>query len=237
MQLAATAAVAKVPAAKRLGEKGPSLLAQMREDARAALARDPAAESLSDIVIFSTGTHIVWSYRANHWLWQHGMHKLALLLAKRTRRRLSADIHPAATIGRRLTIDHGVGVVIGDTAVIGDDCLLYQGVTLGMTGKHGGKRHPTLGSGVMVGANATVLGNIRVGDGVRVGAGAVVLEDVPNDVTVAGVPARIVRDRRYHGPHLVADGPQRPGPGYGLVAFDGASQDLAEENLRWSCAL
>lgn len=165
------------------------------------------------------------------------MHKLALLLAKRTRRRLSADIHPAATIGRRLTIDHGVGVVIGGTAVIGDDCLLYQGVTLGMTGKHGGKRHPTLGSGVMVGANATVLGNVRVDDGVRVGAGAVVLEDVPNDVTVAGVPARIVRDRRYHGPHLVADGPQRPGPGYGLVAFDGASQDLAEENLRWSCAL
>lgn len=167
MSLAATAAVAKVPAAKRLGEKSPPLLAQMREDAQAALARDPAAESLSDIVLFSTGTHIVWSYRTNHWLWQHGMHKLALLMAKRTHRRLSADIHPAATIGRHFTIDHGVGVVIGGTAVIGDDCLLYQGVTLGMTGKHGGKRHPTLGSGVMVGANATVLGNIRVGDGAR----------------------------------------------------------------------
>ena len=188
-------------------------------------------------MLFSTGTHIVWSYRTNHWLWQHGMHKLALLMAKRTRRRLSADIHPAATIGRHFTIDHGVGVVIGGTAVIGDDCLLYQGVTLGMTGKHGGKRHPTLGSGVMVGANATVLGNIRVGDGARVGAGAVVLEDVPNDVTVAGVPARIVRDRHYHGPHLVTDGPGGLEPEHGLIALDGLSQDLAEENLHWSCAL
>jgi serine O-acetyltransferase len=107
------------------GEKRISLIAQIREDARAAFERDPAAESLSDIVFFSTGAHIVWAHRRHHWLWQHGARKLALLLAKRMRRRLGADIHPAAQIGRRFTIDHGIGVVIGGTAIIGDDCLIY----------------------------------------------------------------------------------------------------------------
>lgn len=213
------------------------MLGTLREDIASVIERDPSVHSAADVIFWHTGMHAVWAYRRAHWLWEHGAHTLASLVSRHTRKRYGVEIHPAAQIGRRFMIDHGMGIVIGETSIIGDDCLIYQGVTLGMTGKHGGKRHPTLGSGVMVGANATVLGNIRVGDGVRVGAGAVVLEDVPNDVTVAGVPARIVRDRRYHGPHLVADGPQRPGPGYGLVAFDGASQDLAEENLRWSCAL
>jgi serine O-acetyltransferase len=205
------------------GEKRISLFAQIREDAQAAFERDPAAESLSDIVFFSTGAHIVWAHRRHHWLWQHGARKLALLLAKRMRRRLGADIHPAAQIGRRFTIDHGIGVVIGGTAIIGDDCLIYQNVTLGMTGKHGGKRHPTLGNGVLIGANATVLGNITIGDNARVGAGSVVVHDVPNDVTVAGVPASVVRDRRSCGLCLVKSGLDL--------------EDLDNEDVRWSCAL
>ena len=153
----ATALMQRETSGRQLG-----LIAQMREDARAALRRDPAARGMSDIVLFSTGTHIVWSYRRNHWLWEHGFHGLALWLAKRARRKLGADIHPAATIGRRFTIDHGIGVVIGGTAVIGDDCMLYQGATLGMTGKQlEGKRHPTLGNNVLVGANA--VGRARGG--------------------------------------------------------------------------
>lgn len=195
----------------------------MREDARAALERDPAANSIWDIVLYSTGTHIVWAHRRHHWLYTHGMRGLALLLAKRTRRRLGADIFPSAQIGRRFTIDHGIGVVIGATSIIGDDCLVYQGVTFGMTGKHGGKRHPTLGNNVMVGAGAIVLGDITVGDNAKVAAGSVVVHDVPHDVTVAGVPAKVVRDRRFSGPQLVKDD------------FD--PSELDDENIRWSCTL
>lgn len=195
----------------------------MREDAEAALARDPAATSLRDIYLYSTGTRIVWAYRRHHWLYTHGMRGLALFLAKRTRKKLGADIFPSAQIGRRFTIDHGIGVVIGATAIIGDDCLIYQNVTLGMTGKHGGKRHPTLGNNVLVGAGAIILGDITVGDNAKVAAGAVVVHDVPRDVTVAGVPAKVVNDRRFTGPRLVED------------PFD--PSDMDDENIRWSCAL
>ena len=217
----------ETPAMKSTGHEGdkrPGLFALMREDAHAALERDPAARGLSDIVLFSTGTHIVWAHRRNHWLWERGFHNTALWLAKRMRRRLGADIHPAATIGRRFTIDHGMGVVIGGTAIIGDDCMLYQGVTLGMTGKRPeGKRHPTLGDNVLVGANAVVLGDITVGSGARVGAGAVVVHPVPRDVTVVGVPAQIVRRR---GPVELR-----------LVDDDRESLASYEEDALWSCAL
>ena len=199
-----------------------SLLQAIREDTQAAFERDPAAETVLDIVLYSVGTHAVWRHRWHHWLYERGLRHLALWLSKRMRCRLGVDIHPAATIGRRFTIDHGMGVVVGSTAVIGDDCMLYQGVTLGMTGKRlSGKRHPTLGDGVLVGANAVVLGAVTIGDGAKVGAGAVVVDDVPADVTVTGVPARIVRDRRHNGFHLV-DLP--------VVARQG-------EDVRWSCAL
>ena len=153
------------------------LRATIREDAEAALARDPSADSVSDITRFSAGYRIVRAYRIQHWLYERGHRSLALWLAMRSRIKYGADIHPAARIGRRFTIDHGVGVVIGGTAVIGDDCLMYHGATLGMTGKHGGKRHPTLG------------------DGARVGAGSVVVDDVPPHTTVVGNPARVVRTR------------------------------------------
>ena len=149
----------------------PSLRELVREDAEATFRRDPSAESVSEVRRYSTGFRIVRAYRVCHWLYERGHRSLALALAKRTRVKYGADIHPAARVGRRLTIDHGVGVVIGGTAIIGDDCLIYQGVTLGMTGKHGGKRHPTVGSNVMLGAGSIVLGDISVGDGALVGAG------------------------------------------------------------------
>ena len=200
------------------------LFKQMREDAEAGLARDPSATRLRDIVLYSTGTHIVWAYRRQHWLYTHGMQDLALWLSKRMRRRMNADIHPAATIGRRFSIDHGAGVVIGGTAIIGDDCLIYQGVTLGMTGnKLEGKRHPTLGNNVMVGAGAIVLGDIHIGNNVKVGAGAVVVHDVPDDVTVVGVPATIVRERGC--------------PMLNLIEGRLAAGDVDNENVRWSCGL
>lgn len=173
----------------------PSLRELVREDAEATFRRDPSAESVSEVCRYSTGFRIVRAYRVCHWLYERGHRGLALWLAKRTRVRYGADIHPAARVGRRLTIDHGVGVVIGGTAIIGDDCLIYQGVTLGMTGKHGGKRHPTVGSNVMLGAGSIVLGDISVGDGALVGAGSVVVHDVPANTTVVGNPARVVRTR------------------------------------------
>ena len=173
----------------------PSLRELVREDAEATFRRDPSAESVSEVLRYSTGFRIVRAYRVCHWLYERGHRGLALWLAKRTRVRYGADIHPAARVGRRLTIDHGVGVVIGGTAIIGDDCLIYQGVTLGMTGQHGGKRHPTVGSNVMLGAGSIVLGDISVGDGALVGAGSVVVHDVPANTTVVGNPARVVRTR------------------------------------------
>ena len=169
------------------------LRALIREDAEAAFARDPSAGSVSDVTRFSVGFRIVRAYRRQHWLYARGHRTLALWLAKRSRIRFGADIHPAARIGRRFTVDHGIGVVVGGTTIIGDDCLMYQNATLGMTGKHGGKRHPTLGNGVLVGAGSILLGAITVGDGAYIGAGSVVVDDVPADTTVVGNPARVVR--------------------------------------------
>ena len=184
-----------VPGVRAEKDARPSLRELVREDAEATFRRDPSAESVSEVRRYSTGFRIVRAYRVCHWLYERGHRGLALWLATRTRVRYGADIHPAARVGRRLTIDHGVGVVIGGTAIIGDDCLIYQGVTLGMTGKHGGKRHPTVGSNVMLGAGSIVLGDISVGDGALVGAGSVVVHDVPANTTVVGNPARVVRTR------------------------------------------
>ncbi len=177
------------------GEKNSwsELRSLIREDAEAAFARDPSAGSVSDVTRFSVGFRIVRAYRRQHWLYERGHRTLALWLAKRSRMRYGAEIHPAARIGRRFTVDHGIGVVVGGTTIIGDDCLMYQGATLGMTGKHGGKRHPTLGNGVLVGAGSILLGAITVGDGAYIGAGSVVVDNVPANTTVVGNPARVVR--------------------------------------------
>ena len=166
---------------------------RFREDIAVIREKDPAARSAIEIVLLYNGFKAVRSHRKAHWFYRHGMKFIARAISQQCVRMTGIEIHPAATIGRRLFIDHGTGVVIGETTIIGDDCTLYQGVTLGGTGKDVGKRHPTLGNGVMVGAGAKVLGPIEIGDHARIAAGAVVLNDIPADATAVGVPARVVR--------------------------------------------
>lgn len=167
----------------------------LREDIAAAKDRDPATPSAFTIFVCYSGLHAIWAHRMHHWLWTHECHGFARWLSQVQRHLSGIEIHPGATIGRRFFIDHGMGVVIGETTVIGDDCMLYQGVTLGGTGKETGKRHPTLGDRVVVGVGAAVLGNVALGDDVKVGGGAVVVDDVPPNCTVVGVPGHIVRHR------------------------------------------
>jgi serine O-acetyltransferase len=167
-------------------------LSWIREDIASVKENDPAARSTLEVVLCYSGLHALWSYRLNHWLWNHEFRLLARWFSQIARFLTGIEIHPAAQIGRRLFIDHGMGVVVGETSTIGDDVTLYQGVTLGGTGKEHGKRHPTIGNGVVIGAGAKVLGNILVGDNSRVGAGSVVLRNVPDNSTVVGVPAHIV---------------------------------------------
>ncbi len=155
--------------------------------------RDPAARNKLEIFLLYPGVHALLWHRAAHWLYLHHRYFLARWISQHARNKTGIEIHPGATIGRRLVIDHGCGIVIGETAEIGDDCLLYQGVTLGGTGKDQGKRHPTLGNNVMVGSGARILGPFKVGDSARIAAGAVVLREVPPGSTAVGVPARIVR--------------------------------------------
>ena len=163
------------------------------ETLRAYQKNDPAARSKLEIFLLYNGLHATLYYRAAHWLYRRHCKFLARWLSQHAKWTTGVEIHPAATIGRRLVIDHGTGIVIGATTEIGDGCLLYQGVTLGGTGIAGGKRHPTLGNNVMVGSGAKILGPITVGDNARVAANAVVLRDVPENSTVVGVPGRIVR--------------------------------------------
>lgn len=166
---------------------------QMREDIATIRDRDPAAQSAFEVWWLYSGYKALRSHRRAHRLLQNGHPLLARWVSQRCVRRTNIEIHPAATIGRRFFIDHGTGVVIGETTEIGDDCTIYQGVTLGGTGKDVGKRHPTLGNNVMVGAGAKVLGPIRIGNNVRIAAGAVVLTDIPDNCTAVGIPARVVR--------------------------------------------
>jgi serine O-acetyltransferase len=164
----------------------------IREDIATVLERDPAAKSRLEVFLCYSGLHAVWFYRANHWLWHCHLRLLARWLSQIARWLTGIEIHPGATIGRRLFIDHGMGVVIGETAIVGDDVILYQGVTLGGTGKEQGKRHPTIEVNVVIGSGAKVLGNITVGRNCRIGAGSVVLRSVPDDSTVVGVPGHII---------------------------------------------
>ena len=168
------------------------LTQSMREDIAAVFDRDPAARSYLEVLLCYPGLHALWFHRINHWLWKHHLRLLARWLSQWARLFTGIEIHPGAEIGHRLFIDHGMGVVIGETCVVGDDVTLYQGVTLGGTGKEKGKRHPTLGNGVVVGTGAKVLGNITVGDNCRVGAGSVVLRSIPDNSTIVGVPGHIV---------------------------------------------
>jgi len=168
------------------------MFSSMREDIAAVKDRDPAARSSLEIVLLYSGLHALWGYRVHHWLWIHGWRFPARALSQCARLITGIEIHPGAQIGRRFFVDHGMGVVIGETTIVGDDVTLYQGVTLGGTGKETGKRHPTINNNVVVGSGAKVLGNITVGENCRIGAGSVVLRDVPDNSTVVGVPAHIV---------------------------------------------
>jgi len=168
------------------------LVALIRDDVATVLERDPAARSRLEVFLCYSGLHAVWFYRVNHSLWQHGFLLLARWLSQVARFLTGVEIHPGASIGHRLFIDHGLGVVIGATAIVGDDVTLYQGVTLGGTGKEHGKRHPTIEDNVVIGGGAKVLGNITVGRNCRIGAGSVVLRNVPEHSTVVGVPGHII---------------------------------------------
>ena len=173
----------------------PGGFALLREDLDCVFARDPAARSRLEVLTTYPGLHAILIHRAAHALWRRGWRYVARLLAFLARMFTNIDIHPGAVIGRRFFIDHGAGVVIGETAEIGDDCTLYHGVTLGGTTWSKGKRHPTLGRGVVVGAGAKILGAIELGDGARVGANSVVVKAVPAGRTAIGIPARLVGGR------------------------------------------
>lgn len=166
---------------------------QMREDIATIRERDPAAQSDFEVWWLYNGYKALRSHRRANKLYHKGHTLLARWVSQRCVRKTGIEIHPAATIGKRFFIDHGTGVVIGETTEIGDDCTIYQGVTLGGTGKDTGKRHPTLGNNVMVGSGAKVLGPIKIGNNVRIAAGAVVLTDIPDNCTAVGVPAKVVR--------------------------------------------
>jgi serine O-acetyltransferase len=169
------------------------ILTRLGETLRAYQARDPAARSRLEIFLLYPGVHAIIFHRVSHWLWNHHLRFLARLNSQIARHLTGIEIHPGAKIGKRLVIDHGMGIVIGETAEVGDDCLIYHGVTLGGTGKEHGKRHPTIGNNVMISTGAKVLGPFNVGDGARIAANAVVLGEVPPNATAVGIPARVVR--------------------------------------------
>lgn len=166
---------------------------KLKQELDSVMERDPAARSRLEVYFLYAGFKAMRAYRRANWCYRHNWKLLARWISQRARKKTGIEIHPGATIGKGLFIDHGMGVVIGETTEIGDNCTIYQNVTLGGTGKDQGKRHPTLGDNVMVGAGAKILGPFRVGNNVRVAAGAVVLDAVPDDATAVGVPARVVR--------------------------------------------
>ena len=167
-------------------------ISKVKEDIKVIYENDPAAKNLLEVILCYPGLHALVAYRFAHRLYKWNIPLVPRVISYLTRIITGIEIHPGAEIGRRFFIDHGEGVVIGETTIIGDDVLIYQQVTLGGTGKESGKRHPTLGNNVIVGAGAKVLGNITIGDNVRIGAGSVVVEDVPEHSTVVGIPGRVV---------------------------------------------
>lgn len=166
---------------------------RLREDIQTVKDRDPAATSVLEILFLYPGLKAIRRHRVAHWFFKHNMKFIARVISQQTVKMTNIEIHPGATIGRRFFIDHGTGVVIGETTEIGDDVTIYQGVTLGGTGKDTGKRHPTIGNHVMIGSGAKVLGPLVVGDNSNIASGAVVLDNIPSDSTAVGVPARVVK--------------------------------------------
>ena len=166
---------------------------QLKEDVKCIRERDPAATSDLEVLLLYPGLKAVRAYRKAHWFYEHDMHFIARYISQRAAKQTNIEIHPGAKIGKRFFIDHGTGVVIGETAEIGDDVTIYQGVTLGGTGKDVGKRHPTVGNGVMIGAGAKVLGPFKIGSNTNIAAGSVVLHEIPENSTAVGTPARVIK--------------------------------------------
>ncbi|MGQ3684793.1 MAG: serine O-acetyltransferase [Candidatus Loosdrechtia sp.] len=188
------------------------MFARMKEDINAALQNDPAARSKLEVILCYPGIHALWLYRVSHYLWGKKLMLLARIVSHINRFLTGIEIHPAAEIGRGVFIDHGMGVVIGETTVIGDECLIYKGVVLGGTTMGKTKRHPELGKRVIVGSNACILGNITIGDHVRIGSGSVVVKDVPPHATVVGVPGRVIEQQKKKGYDAVLNHAQLPDP-------------------------
>lgn len=220
----------------------------LREDINTVFARDPAARSVFEVIFCYPGLHALWFHRSAHFLWQHKLRFLGRCLSHLSRFLTGVEIHPGAKIGRRFFLDHGMGVVIGETAEIGDNVLMYQGVVLGGTSLEKKKRHPTIENDVVIGAAAILLGPITVGEGARIGANSVVINSVPAGATVVGIPGRAVEDRREaisdleHGklPDPISDAlkhireqqsrlEQRMGELEGLMGIEATSSKLKEE--------
>ncbi len=203
---------------------------RLREDIETVFARDPAARSWLEVIFCYPGLHALWLHRIAHCLWRHKLRFLARLVSHINRLLTNIEIHPGAKIGRRFFIDHGAGVVIGETAEIGDDVLMYQGAVLGGTSLKKEKRHPTVGNGVVIGAGAIALGAITIGDGARIGAGAVVVRSVPPGATVVGVPGRVVADG--YSPPLSLEHNKLPDPVAEAIKLLIRSQEEHEERLK-----
>jgi len=201
----------------------------LREDIQTVFAKDPAARSTLEVILCYPGLHALWLHRLAHFLWQHKLRLLARLVSHFNRFLTNIEIHPGAKIGRRFFIDHGAGVVIGETSEIGDDVLLYQGVVLGGTTLEKKKRHPTLGNNVIMGSGAIALGPITIGDGARIGSGSVVVKSVPPGATVVGVPGKVVEDRRK--PIVDLEHGKLPDPVAEAIRLVLREQDKLEERL------
>jgi serine O-acetyltransferase len=202
----------------------------MREDIRAAMDRDPAARSIAEVLLLYPGLHALWWHRVAHFFYLHKCYFWARVISQTNRFFTQIEIHPGATIGRRFFIDHGAGVVIGETSEIGDDVLMYQGVVLGGTTLEKKKRHPTIGNNVVIGSRAIILGAIAIGDGARVGSGSVVIKSVPPGCTVVGVPGRIVEEQR--AARIDLDHGTLPDPVAEAIRLVLAEQDILAERIR-----
>jgi serine O-acetyltransferase len=202
----------------------------LREDIRTVFSKDPAARSVAEVLFCYPGLHAVWFHRTASFFWWHGMKFLGRLISNIGRFFTEIEIHPGAKIGRRLFIDHGSGVVIGETAEIGDDVLMYQGVVLGGTSLKKEKRHPTIGNDVVIGTGAVVLGAITVGDGAKIGSGSVVIKSVPPGATVVGIPGRIVEE--HHEPAVDLEHGKLPDPVAEAVRFVLKEQSKIEDRMK-----
>jgi serine O-acetyltransferase len=206
------------------------LFKTLQEDIRTVFRKDPAARSVIEVVFCYPGLHALWLHRLAHSLWRHNFKFLARLISYFNRFLTHIEIHPGVTIGRRFFIDHGAGVVIGETARVGDDVLMYQGVVLGGTSLEKKKRHPTVGNNVVIGAGAVALGDITIGDGAKVGAGSVVIKTVPPGSTVVGIPGKIVGD--HHGPVIDLEHGNLPDPVAQAIRFIFRNQEKLGQRLK-----